>query len=391
MSTSTRTIFSGMQLYANNQWLSAHALVVEGSRIAAIIPVESISHHLPAKHIEFSNKHLMIPGLIDMHVHGAAGADVMDGTLEAMQTLSETLAKEGVTGFLATTMTASPEKIEAVLPVVAKAATAVTGAAILGIHLEGPFIATNKAGAQDADFAQQPDYALFKQWQTLANNIIRVVTLAPELEGALAFIKALRKDSVIVSIGHTHASFEETQTAIQAGATQATHLFNAMRAIHQREPGPAVALLLSNEVTAELIVDAFHLQAGMVQLAYQQKGKDALMLVSDAMRAKCMKAGQYALGGQQVTVDEARKATLSDGTLAGSTVTLPQAIQRMVKITDCALEEAIEMTTKVPARCLGIESHKGSIAVGKDADLAVFDAAFECVLTLCEGKITYLA
>ena len=390
MSESERLIFSGMQIYTNGQWIKDHALVVEDTRIDAIIPAASIKHHLPAKQIKFSDKHLLIPGLIDMHVHGAAGVDVMDGSIEAMQTLSATLAKEGVTGFLATTMTAAPEKIEMILPVVAESSSQLSGAALLGIHLEGPFIATTKAGAQDAEFAQMPNISLFRRWQSLADNKIRVVTLAPELEEAIHFIKELRKESVIVSIGHTHASFHETQEAIQAGARQATHLFNAMRPIYQREPGAAVALLLSNEIAAELIVDAFHLNEGMIELAYQVKGKDRLILVSDAMRAKCLKAGEYELGGQIVTVNKSGKAILPDGTLAGSTVTLPQAIQRMMNITQCHLEEAIEMASFVPARNLGIESRKGSIAVGKDADLAIFNADFECELTLCEGKVVYL-
>ncbi len=391
MTSSERIIFSGMQIYANGQWVIDHALVVEGSRIAAIIPAASIKHHLPAKQIKFSDKHLLVPGLIDMHVHGAAGVDVMDGSVEAMQALSLTLAQEGVTGFLATTMTAASEKIEMILPVVAASASQLSGAALLGIHLEGPFIATTKAGAQDAEFAQMPNISLFRRWQTLTGNKIRVVTLAPELEEAIPFIKELRKENVIVSIGHTHATFRETNEAIHAGARQATHLFNAMRAIHQREPGAAVALLLSNEITAELIVDAFHLNEGMIELAYQMKGKERLMLVSDAMRAKCLKAGEYELGGQLVTVSKSGKATLPDGTLAGSTVTLPKAIQRLVNITQCKLEEAMEMASYVPARSLGLESRKGSIAVGKDADLAIFSPDFKCELTMHEGKTIYLA
>lgn len=385
---SERHIYSGMSLFFENQWVSDHAVVVEGQKIKAIIPAAMIQHHLPAKQREFKPTDRMIPGLIDLHVHGANNHDVMDGTPEAMQGLSEALAREGVTGFLATTMTASSETLKQVLPVIDASAAILTGATLLGIHLEGPFISPDKAGAQSAYDVQAPDEALFAEWQAHSGNRIRVVTLAPESANAIHFIKTLRKNNVIASLGHTNATYDQTMEAIRAGATVATHLFNAMRGLHQREPGAAGALLLSNAITAELIVDGFHLHPAMVELALRVKGTKRLVLVSDAMRAKCMKDGVYTLGGQSVTVEKGR-ATLADGTLAGSTLRLIDAIHRLTEITDCELGDAIHMATLVPACLLQCETKKGSIGVGKDADLTVINAAFEVIHTVCEGRVCF--
>lgn len=390
MSTMERTIFSGMSVYLERKWSTNRAVVVENGHFAALISADMAKHHLPAKHIECSKEHRMLPGLIDLHVHGADNADVMDGSVEAMQILSAALARDGITGFLATTMTAKTKVIERVLSMIAKAADHLKGAALLGVHLEGPFIAKKKAGAQHGKYASLPDEALFTNWQNLSGNRIRIVTLAPELEGALNFIKMLRKNNVIASIGHTFASYHEVMAAIEAGATGATHLFNAMRGIHQREPGGALALLLSDNVIAELIADSLHLDPAMLELAYRVKSAERLVLISDAMRAKGMQDGEYDLGGQMVTV-ESGCARLADGTLAGSTLSLTQAIKYMADSTRASLEEAVHMATYVPARILGIETRKGSIEVGKDADLTILNSNFECLYTMREGKACFNA
>jgi N-acetylglucosamine-6-phosphate deacetylase len=323
--------------------------------------------------------------MIDLHIHGAKGKDVMDGSLEAFSVISHALACEGVTGYLATTMTASNERIEKILALVPEAMKNPDGAAMLGIHLEGPFIAKDKMGAQSGDLTQHPDPELVKKWQSLAQDSIRLVTLAPELPGALELVKVLRDMDIIVAIGHTNATYAETTAAIHAGCTHATHLFNAMRGLHQREPGAAGALLLSEKVRAELIVDGLHLHPAIVQLALQMKSKDRLLLVTDAMRAKCLGDGEYELGGQAVTVRE-NKAALADGTLAGSTLRMPQAIKNMMAFTGCALAEAILMAAYNPAHALGLEDRKGSIDVGKDADLVVLGPELDVRLTMREGR-----
>ncbi|OGT63260.1 MAG: N-acetylglucosamine-6-phosphate deacetylase [Gammaproteobacteria bacterium RIFCSPHIGHO2_12_FULL_45_12] len=387
MTDVTRSIYMGMKVLIGQSLISDQAVIVEEDKIQAIIPVNMVKHHLPAIKYEYPADHYMVPGFIDLHVHGAEGHDVMDNSVLAMQGMCRALAREGVTGFLATTLSASPQEIEAVLSTVSEAAASLEGAAILGVHLEGPFIAKEKRGAQQGE-RMLPDMALMRSWQKAAKDTIKVVTLAPELSGALAFIQALSQSGVIVSIGHTNATYTETCAGITAGCTQATHLFNAMSGMHQREPGASGALLLSNEVVAELIVDGMHLHPAMVELAMRIKGKDRLLLVTDAMRAKCRGDGQYDLGGQPVTVKNGR-ATLTDGTLAGSTLRMPQAIKNMADFAHCSLEEAIYMATCTPARVLGLSRQKGSIEVGKDADLVILNDAFEVVSTLLAGHALF--
>ena len=388
MNQTTRYIYSGMQILFEQKWVRDHAVVVEENKIKSIIPREMITHHLPAKHHEYQADYYLIPGLIDLHIHGTHGHDVMDGSEEALHKISHGLAEEGVTGFLATTMTADNERIEAVLKTIGSARSQQTSAAILGVHLEGPFIAKAKMGAQQAEKIQAPDVNLIRRWQKLSQDSIKIVTLAPELPGAITLIKALREMRIIASIGHTNATYDETHAAILAGCTQATHLFNAMCGLHQRNPGAVGALLVAEEIGAELIADGVHLHPAILQLILRVKGKDRLLLVSDAMRAKCLGDGQYELGGQQVTV-RGNTAELADGTLAGSVLRLPEAVKNMVKFAQCSMMDAIVMATKNPARALGLEATKGSISVGKDADLAVMNADFDVVATLREGREIY--
>lgn len=383
-----RCIFSGMQIFIDKKWVPDHAVVVEGSTIKAIIPVAMSKHHLPAEHHEFPADYYLTPGFIDVHIHGAYGHDVMDGTQDALIAISHALAAEGVTGFLATTMTADDERIETVLKVIAEMLPNSQGAAILGVHLEGPFIAKDKMGAQCKGRERLPDTALMQHWQKCAQGAIKWVTLAPELPNALELIKLLREMHVIASVGHTNATYAETRAAIKAGCSQATHLFNAMRGIHQREPGAVGALLLSDEVIAELIVDDIHLHPAIVELAWQLKGKDRLLLVTDAMRAKCLGDGEYDLGGQRVDV-RAGRATLADGTLAGSLLRMPQALKNMVQFSHCTLADAISMVTENPARILKLDARKGAISVGQDADLVVMNASLDVALTMREGRVVF--
>jgi N-acetylglucosamine-6-phosphate deacetylase len=385
-----RSIFSGMQILTDQRWEKDQAVIVEGSLIKAIIPVDMIKHHLPARRREFSSDCYLIPGLIDLHVHGAKGCDVMDASEEALITIAHALAAEGVTGFLATTMTADNDRIKEVLTVISKTMRREggEGAAILGVHLEGPFIAKAKKGAQSGDAVQLPDPKLMRRLQEVAQDAIKIVTLAPELPGAIPFIQTLQSMKIIASIGHTNATYAETCAAIAAGCSQATHLFNAMSGMQQREPGVVGALLLSDQVTAELIVDGTHLHPAIVELSLRLKRKERLLLVTDAMRAKCLGDGRYELGGRDVDVS-AGKVTLHDGTLAGSTLRMPQAIKNMVKFSQCSLIDAISMAAHNPARVLKLDSRKGSINVGKDADLVVLNADFDVVLSMREGREIY--
>lgn len=388
MTNVARSILTGMRILVGQQWVTDKAIVVEEGRIKTIIADELAHNHLPAKKYEFPSDYVLIPGLIDLHIHGTHGHDVMDATPDALHAISHALAREGVTGFLATTMSAPANLIEAALKNIAITTSDELGADILGVHLEGPFIAKAKCGAQCADYILPPDVRLWHEWQKIANETIKIVTVAPEVPGALDLIAALRRDNVIASVGHTKANYVEGVAAIAAGCTQATHLFNAMSMMHQREPGAITALLLSSQIIAELIVDGVHVHPAIIELAYRTKGKEGLLLVSDAMRAKCLRDGEYELGGQAVHVTNGR-AQLADGTLAGSTLTMPTALKNMVAFSRCPLADAVYMASSHPAKVLGLSARKGSIAVGKDADLVVMDADFNVHLTMREGKEIY--
>lgn len=392
MLESDRLIIQGLEILQHDKWLSHHAVVVAEGRIEAIIPQHDVLsyqiHNQPLTCWEFPADSYLVPGFIDLHIHGAFGADVMDGTENALQTISMGLVKEGVTGFLATTMTSSLTHIQEVLHNATLCLGTLTHAELLGVHLEGPFIAQDKAGAQAAKYCLPPDIELIKRWQTEFADIIKIVTLAPEMPNSEAFIKVLREMGMVVSIGHTNATYEQTCAAIAAGSQHATHLYNAMRGIHQREPGATGALLLDRAIQSEIIVDGIHLHPAIVKLIYQMKGAKNLLLVTDAIRAKCMGDGHYELGGQDVEVANG-KAMLANGTLAGSTLTMSQAIKNIMHFTGCSLSEAILMASTNPARALNLSPYKGTIAKGKDADLVVLNTNLDVEMTLCGGRIVY--
>lgn len=378
----------GPRVLLEQTWQDEMAVVVEKGKIATIMPVHALPSREMMPRYEFAKNTCLVPGFIDLHIHGANHYDVMDGTVEALQGIAQALACEGVTGFLATTMSAAPARLSAVLKNIRIAMQHTRGAQILGVHLEGPFISQEKMGAQSA--TQLPNIEAMQAWLAASEHTIKIVTLAPELAHAASLIEFLHQQGVIVSIGHTNATYTETMQAIAMGCTQATHLFNAMRGLQQREPGAVGALLLSDKIHAELIVDGIHLHPAIIELAWRVKQTDKLILVTDAIRAKCLGDGEYELGGQKVYVHDGC-ATLSDGTLAGSTLSMPQAIKNFQHFTQCQLIEAITLATKNPARILGLEKIKGEIAIGKDADLVVLDDALHVLTTIGAGQIIFRA
>ncbi|WP_318503768.1 N-acetylglucosamine-6-phosphate deacetylase [Bacillus sp. T3] len=386
-------LLKGIRVYSEGKIIEDGYIKIKNKKILELGSVESLipENTMDFLIIDFPSVYQAIPGLIDVHIHGVNGADTMDGTSEALDTMVTSLPMEGTTSFLATTMTQSSEKIEQALKTVGNyigKQPAQGCAEILGIHLEGPFVNTAMAGAQPLEHIIDPDLSLFKEWEKQANHQIKLVTLAPELPNCLELIAYLKKREIIASIGHTNASYEEVQNAIHVGASHVTHLFNQMRGLHHREPGTAGAALLLDELKCELIVDGVHLRPEMVKLAYKQKGSKGLVLITDAMRAKCLKNGQYDLGGQTVHVKDG-KATLENGTLAGSILKLGQAVKNIVYFTGCSLQEAIEMASTNPAKELKVFDRKGSIAVGKDADIVILDEHLEVVMTFCRGVLSY--
>ncbi|WP_434399814.1 N-acetylglucosamine-6-phosphate deacetylase [Planococcus sp. 11815] len=352
------------------------------SRVAEKIDVEADVH------IEASGKNwTAFPGFIDVHIHGAAGHDVMDATSEALVGLAKALPKEGTTSFLATTMTQSDEAISAALDNIREFQAGEGQAEMLGVHLEGPFISAERAGAQPIEHIVKASYPLFQKWQKLSGNQIRLITLAPETHGAMEFIKKLTDDGIITSIGHSDATFEEVQAAVRSGASHVTHLYNQMSPFHHRKPGVVGAALMEEGLMVEVIADFIHSHPASVEMAFRQKGADRLMLITDAMRAKGLPPGVYDLGGQDVQVTK-KDARLADGTLAGSILTMDRAIQNVQSITGCSVNELVVMTSANAANELGLAG-KGKIHDGADADIAILDEDLNVQLTICRGTIAY--
>jgi N-acetylglucosamine-6-phosphate deacetylase len=376
------------RLMSEGNTLYNQAMLIESGKIKSMGPAEPGSHY----DLVLNETQILIPGMIDLHIHGAKGCDVMDSTPEALCTISQTLAAEGVTGFLATTMTESIERIEAAISNTVfcqKNQIDHHGAEILGLHLEGPFLSKAFMGAQCEDHLLKPNSQLLEAWQKRAANSIKIITLAPELEGALNLIETAKKLGIVASIGHTAAQFKQTLAAIDAGATHATHLFNAMSGIHHRTPGAAAALLMDERIIAELIVDGLHIAPEMIGFIFQYKKLAQLVLVSDAVNAKCLKNGEYIFGGQTVILKDQEARLKKNGALAGSTLCLNQALKNARDFTGLTLEKLVPLVTSTPARILKLDHKLGSITPGKKANLTVLDQDLRVQLTLREGRVVY--
>ncbi|HJV16755.1 MAG TPA: N-acetylglucosamine-6-phosphate deacetylase [Bacillales bacterium] len=385
-------LLKNIQLYTEKQTIENGYIKIKNEKIIELGPMENLKDEEEFPLVEIPSHYKAIPGFIDVHIHGVDGADTMDATTDALDTMTTALPREGTTSFLATTMTQGQMEIEAAIQNTGQYINGQQSsgkAEILGLHLEGPFVNPSKAGAQPIQHMLDPDVNIFKKWNDLSNNHIKLVTLAPEQPGGLEMVQYLKTRGIIASIGHSDATYEQVLDAIDAGANHVTHLFNQMRGLHHREPGVVGAAFLRDELMAEIIVDGVHSRKEMVELAYKQKGKEGLILITDSMRAKCLKNGQYDLGGQTVTVSDG-KAVLEDGTLAGSILRLAQGVKNIISYTDCSLVDAIEMASVNPAKQLNIYDQKGSITVGKDADIVILDDENEVFMTFCRGELAFM-
>jgi N-acetylglucosamine-6-phosphate deacetylase len=357
---------------------------VEGKTLFFDHQVVKITNETDVKDVEVIDAHgaYVSAGFIDLHIHGNGGADVMDATPAALETISSSLLQTGTTSFLATTMTMSNQDIDNALQNVQLHGNKVTGANLLGIHLEGPFINALKHGAQDKVYVQKPNMSLIEDYM----NEIKMITLAPEIEGSKDFVKRLTKEfpHIILSIGHSDATYEETHESFTWGISHATHLFNAMNAYHHRKPG-IIGAVFDADVSCDIIADLVHTHPSALDLAQRVK-KEKLILITDAMRAGCMKCGTYDLGGRRVEVSEG-KAVLEDGTLAGSVLKMNEALANMCQHTAMGMAKIINSATKIPARKLGIK--KGELKEGYDADIVIFDEKFSIISTIVNGDVKY--
>ncbi|MGO5074754.1 N-acetylglucosamine-6-phosphate deacetylase [Clostridium sporogenes] len=325
------------------------------------------------------------PGFIDVHIHGSGGKDAMDGEIESIKVISNTIAKRGVTSFLPTTMTMDKEHIYKALDVIEQAINMdLGGAKVLGAHLEGPFINSKYKGAQKADFIKNPSFDFIKGYE----NVIKIITLAPEKDENFKFLKYIKENTdIVLSIGHSDATYEQAMAAIDNGISRATHTFNAMTPLNHRKPG-IIGAIMNTDISCELIADNIHVHKGAVNVLTKIKGKDKIILITDSMRAGCMNNGIWELGGQKVIVKDS-SARLEDNTLAGSILTLDSAVKNMKNNIDASLCEIISMVTVNPAKDINVYDRKGSIEKGKDADIVIFDKEIDINMTIIEGNIVY--
>ncbi len=356
-------------------------------RIQAIIP-ENAPLGVSVEELIDATGLYVVPGLIDLHIHGYLGEDTSDGSEEGVRLMAKGLLANGVTSFLPTTMTVSWPEIEAALNTVRKLkpesrTAAFDGSEILGVHAEGPFINPERKGAQAADNILAPDADKIIPHK----DIIKILAMAPEMPGGMECIKKVTEETdIVVAIGHTSATYEQAVEAIHAGASHITHTFNAQTPLTHRAPGVVGAALL-HDVTAELIADNFHIHPELFNLMYRMKG-DRLVLITDCTRAGGLKDGEYTLGGQPIFV-KGIECRLKDGTIAGSVLKLNNAVKNYQQGTGMPLYEAVNAATLNAARAIQVDEHKGSLEAGKDADIVLMDNDFTVHKTIVRGTVKY--
>ncbi len=354
--------------------------------------IRKITKKSKAEEIALPENAIVLPGFIDQHIHGAGGSDGMDGTVEDIAVIAKTVAAEGTTSFLVTTMTQSKENITKAMQAVKayREADSAEGARVVGIHLEGPFIAAAHKGAQPLEYVASSDVAVFNEYNEASGNAIKIVSLAPEVEGAEEFIRYLSANGIVASIGHSGAKYADVVKAVEAGAKDVTHTYNAQTALHHREIGVVGSAMLVDELNCELIADTIHVSVPAMKLLVKNKPADKLTLITDAMRAKGIPDGVSELGGQTVYVKNG-EARLEDGTLAGSVLRMNRAIENIVTKVGVPFTQAVDYATINPAKTLGIDNEAGSIKVGKRADFTVLNDKYDVLLTVRGGNVIYKA
>jgi N-acetylglucosamine-6-phosphate deacetylase len=363
-------------------------LHIRGCRIHEMMP-SAEAGEIPPDQLIHIPEAMVAPGFIDIHVHGAAGWDLMSGSPEAIRQVAQTLARFGTTSFLATTMSAPEAELDnAILGLASQRDIDTGGARFLGIHLEGPFLNPVRRGAHSELSLRKADPAsLFRQVEQ-SGDFIRRLTVAPEMDPGHELIRAAAGKGIVVSLGHSDATEKQARAAVDAGATQATHTFNAMRPLHQREPGVLGVVLTDDRVYAEVIADGVHVQPAAIDLLLRVKGVDRVPLVTDGSSGVGMPDGEYPLGAETVTVRRG-ECRDRDGHLAGSVLTLDRAVRNMIEWLDVPLHEALIMASATPARSMRMGNGKGTVGPGADADLVFLDRNLQVIQTMVAGRIVY--
>ncbi len=388
-----KAILAGM-IYTPTEQIDHGVILIDGYRIAKVGPREKVK--IPASATVIDNQdRIVVPGFIDVHIHGASGHDLMEATPEAVSAVSSYLAQHGTTSYLATTVTASLERtlhaahgLGEIIGLARSshgASEKIPGAQPLGIHFEGPFLNAKKRGAHPVSQLRKPSVEIAQRILDAAGDTARIFTVAPELEGVLSVLEYVRSRGVRIGIGHSNATYEEAARAIAAGATHAVHIYNAMRPFAHRDSGIIGAVLTDDRVSAELICDGVHVEIPAIQLLTRSKGLERIVLVSDSSSGAGMPDGDYRLGNFTVHVAGGVCRTV-EGSLAGSTITLDAAVRNLATFTGFSYQDCLVSVTLNPARILGMEKQKGVIAAGAEADLAILDQNYHVTQTYVRGQ-----
>jgi N-acetylglucosamine-6-phosphate deacetylase len=362
------------------------AVLIEGEKIKKVGKINEINVSSSLKTIDVEGKYI-VPGFIDLHTHGGGGYDILvDANYDAINKLSGFYAIHGVTSFLATTVTAPHEVLKNAMKTLREVIERGTGGAqILGIHLEGPWISKKKPGAQPVQWIRPPSFEEFMKLYEESGKNIKLVTIAPEEEGGLEFVKKLRELGVVVAIGHSAASYEEVVKAVKCGVSHAAHMFNAMKELHHRKPGTVGAILSMDNITAEIIADCIHVHPAVIKILVKAKGTDKVCLITDSTPYAGMPDGEYMFAGIiKVTVKNG-ECRLPTGQLAGSVLTMDRGVKNMVEKVGVSLKDAIKMASYNPAKVIGVDNVKGSIEAGKDADIVILNKNLEVEMTIIRG------
>jgi N-acetylglucosamine-6-phosphate deacetylase len=380
-----RTVLAGGRLVLPGGVVEDGLLAVDRDRIAAVGPGAApgaARKPLPPGALCLRG-HTVVPGFVDLHVHGGGGASYASGLAEEALRAARAHLEHGTTTTMASTVTS---EIDELCRQAAVLSELVEDGVLAGVHFEGPFLSARRCGAHRPGLLRDPDPAVVRTLLNAARGTARMVTLAPELPGGLESVRLLAERGVIASVGHTDADYDRTVAAVQAGATVATHLFNAMPAVHHRRPGPVVALLQDDRVTVELVNDGVHLHPAVVKAAVAAAGDSRIAFISDAMGAAGLGDGRYPLGPLEVRVEAGVARTVEGGAIAGSTLTLDAAFKRAITVGGLSLEQTVRALSGNPAALLGLSGTVGSLTAGCYADLVVLDGAYDLVAVMRRGR-----
>jgi N-acetylglucosamine-6-phosphate deacetylase len=381
MARKARKVLTGARVVLPTGVVESGRVTVDGRTIAPYAPSAEAGEE--AVTVALPRDHWIVPGFVDVHVHGGGGASFSAGTVAQALEVIATHRRHGTTTMVASTVTGDLDDLAHQASALSEL---VEQGDLAGIHFEGPFIARSRCGAHEPSLLRDPDPADVRKLVDAARGTARMMTLAPELRGGLDSVRLLADHGVIAAVGHTDGSYDATLAAIEAGATVATHLFNAMPPLAHRAPGPVAALLEDERVTVELINDGVHLHPAVLELAFHRAGADRVVFITDAMGAAGRGDGRYPLGGMDVEVRDGVARLVEGGSIAGSTLTLDTAFRRAVTIDRMPVEQVVAAISATPARLLGAYDRVGSLEPGKDADLVVLDGDFALVGVMRKGE-----